>query len=142
MVAPNAIQYDEVYEEWYCSPCERYFVSKQAIHSHCRNAVVHLGEWCERCEWLFGSQAARTSHLRDSSHHNVCPNCEVDFHSRAVLDDHLEETHFYCKRCKVYVKDSRGHKSQAVWSHHQIRAHFMCAKCHTYFENQNNVDQV
>jgi hypothetical protein len=142
MVAPNAIQYDDIDEDWYCRPCERHFVSEKAIHAHCRNAAVHLDEWCERCEWLFISQSARIDHRHNSRHHNVCPNCQVDFLSRAVLDDHMEETYFYCQRCKSYVKDRRGSKNQALWRLHQVETHFMCAKCGTYFENQNNVDQV
>jgi hypothetical protein len=142
MVAPNAIQYIESDQEWYCSPCQRIFVSEQAIHAHCRHAAAHYGEWCERCEWLFVSPAARIAHKRDSSHHNVCPNCPIDFRSLTDLYDHMEETDFWCRRCKSYVKDHWGHESQALWRTHQVEAHFMCGKCDTYFENQNNVDQV
>jgi hypothetical protein len=142
MVAPNRIDFIESEDQWYCYPCKRFFVSEKAIHAHCSNAAVHSREWCDRCEWLFVSQGARMDHHRHSSHHNVCPNCQVDFDSLTHLDDHMEKRYFYCKRCRNYVKDSQGRKSQALWHAHQIRTHFMCAKCDTYFENQNNVDQV
>jgi hypothetical protein len=142
MVAPNSIFYSAPDHKWRCSPCQRYFVSEQAIHAHCRNAEVHFGEWCERCEWLFVSQTARRDHYRNSSHHAVCPNCQVDFGSLTDLDDHLEEEHSYCRRCKDYVDNRRGRKSRALWRAHQVEEHFMCPTCETCFENQNNVDQV
>ena len=142
MVAPNSVYYSAPNRKWYCSPCQRYFVSEQAIHAHCRNAEVHFGEWCERCEWLFVSQTARRDHYRNSSQHAVCPNCQVDFGSLTDLDDHLEEEHSYCRRCKNYVDNRRGRKSQALWRAHQVEEHFMCTKCETCFENQKNVDQV
>ena len=142
MVVPNSIFYIEYNDKWYCSPCLRYFVSEQAIYAHCRNAEVHFGEWCERCKRLFVSQTARRDHYENSSRHNVCPNCKVDFDSPTDFVGHLEEEYFYCRRCKDYVKDSRGRRSRALWRVHQVEEHFMCTECETYFENQNNVDQV
>jgi hypothetical protein len=142
MVVRNLIFYSEPNDKWHCSPCQRYFVSEQAIHAHCRNAEVHFGEWCERCERLFVSPTARRDHYENSSRHNVCPNCKVDFGSLTSLDDHLEEEYFYCRRCNDYVKDCWGRESRALWRAHQVEEHFMCTECETYFENQNNVDQV
>ncbi|EXJ74051.1 uncharacterized protein A1O5_02345, partial [Cladophialophora psammophila CBS 110553] len=111
MVRENQLDICRVHNTYFCRPCDRPFNTYHGALNHCQNARVHQDEWCERCRRLFVSSAAYRTHLDNSSHHNVCDPCHLDFRT----SDRLES--------------------------HDVAVHNMCIECGKYFENGNNLMQ-
>lgn len=80
-------------QTFYCYSCDRWFRSAHGALSHCRNARIHDGEWCECCSWLFVSAHALSDHLAHSSNHHVCEPCKLDFDETDDLSDHNAIVH-------------------------------------------------
>ncbi|KPI37564.1 uncharacterized protein AB675_3980 [Cyphellophora attinorum] len=87
--------------DYFCIPCDRFFVSQAAAAAHCANAAAHRGEWCQKCEWLFVDDHALTQHQEDSSRHAVCHLCPLDLDSDTDLSAHQTAVHFLCQDCGI-----------------------------------------
>ncbi|KAL3459552.1 hypothetical protein BJX64DRAFT_264544 [Aspergillus heterothallicus] len=116
-----------------CTICERIFSSKTALYAHCKSTSRH--SWCARCCRVFASIQARNSHLQDSNKHHICPKCPgtQDFESSLALQNHLEESHYFCPDCKLY------HNSFEKLQEHDVAQHHLCITCGDYFANKNNL---
>ncbi|KAL2836136.1 hypothetical protein BJX68DRAFT_42671 [Aspergillus pseudodeflectus] len=90
---------------------------------------------CARCCRVFDSIQARNSHLQDSHTHHICPKCPgtQDFESSLALQNHLEESHYFCPDCKLY------HNSFEKLQEHDVAHHRLCITCDDYFANKNNL---
>src|SRR5882757_2013038 len=99
MTRNNQLYVDEGRRVCYCRSCNRHFNDYLGALTHCRDSQVHRGEWCRRCEWLFVSSTARDSHIKNSSCHNLCHCCNVDFRTSDELEEHNLSTHNRRDRC-------------------------------------------
>ena len=124
----------------YCTPCDRWFVSQQAIQSHYLYSYSHLGEPCDesssdyesdefdeseciRCDRVFGSEESLCQHIRDSTAHWLCdrtrqawvtPRCSFDGCTLLDLFKHWDY-----RGCYAYCRDC----SQAWLSRSQLAQH-------------------
>jgi hypothetical protein len=119
-----------------CTICERTFNSETALYAHCKSTSRH--SWCARCCRVFVSIQARNSHLQDSNKHHICPKCPgtQDFESSLALQNHLEESHYFCPDCKLY------HNSFEKLQEHDVAQHHLCITCGNNFANRNNLQMV
>ncbi|KAL2432178.1 hypothetical protein ABEF95_003249 [Exophiala dermatitidis] len=130
MTRENELYINEAEGVYNCLACDRFFSNANGALSHCRNAAVHSGEWCNRCQWLFVSREACGAHKANSRHHNVCHRCHLDYPTASNLEEHKVEDHHECTVCgEEFINDNnlRQHK----------RAHLLreieCFGCYEMF---------
>lgn len=121
----------------YCGPCDRDFVSREALIQHWRDSSRH-GYYCLRCEKPFNSLSALNQHISDSPNHYFCHLClsSLDFSSRDALDSHQETVHHYCNPC------DRCFNTAGKLRYHDISEHNMCGACGKYFQSPSNLNAV
>ena len=139
MVRTNQAYMNDESSTYCCLSCDyRFFCSKRALLAHCRNALTHHDEYCDRCDWLFVSKEALDAHKKNSSLHHACFLCDSgrDFQDQARLSDHLEISHGWCSSCE----DSFGNANKL--KRHRIRHHFMCTTCERMFRNSHYLSKV
>lgn len=120
----------------YCGPCDRDFVSGEALIQHWRDSSRH--EYCLRCEKPFNSLSALNQHVRDSPNHYLCHLCpsSLDFSSLPALDIHRETVHHYCNPC------DRRFNTSGQLRDHDISEHNMCSFCGNYYQSPSNLKAV
>ncbi|KAL6693344.1 hypothetical protein J3F84DRAFT_77455 [Trichoderma pleuroticola] len=118
----------------YCGPCDRDFVSGEALIQHWENSSRH-GYYCLRCVKPFNSFSALNQHLHDSPKHNLCSECpkSLDFTSSDELDSHRETVHHYCTSCDF------SFNTPEQLQDHDVSEHNMCTICRNYFGSPSNL---
>ncbi|KIX98863.1 uncharacterized protein Z520_05324 [Fonsecaea multimorphosa CBS 102226] len=135
MVRENQLQVLGDQEDYFCRACDRHFKFHIGAFNHCRHAEIHEGEWCERCGWLFVSPRACQSHVDNSSRHNVCTPCGMDFGTPALLESHDVDVHNKCTEC------CECFRAPDLLKAHDVLVHNLCIECGRYFRNINDLMQ-
>ncbi|KAI5073368.1 hypothetical protein GOP47_0011381 [Adiantum capillus-veneris] len=82
---------DEDDDDFYCSSCERTFISQQALQAHLSQSSRH--HYCIDCERDFTNENSLRQH-RASKRHQApiisCPSCRSGFVSASALTKHIE----------------------------------------------------
>ncbi|KAI1780374.1 hypothetical protein F4818DRAFT_3928 [Hypoxylon cercidicola] len=129
---------------WVCEPCDRTFGSFEAHQQHLQFNYDHHDTHCHcsSCDYWFVDVTAFSAHMKHSTFHNICPLCKVDFladkakfnshmlqHGKCPfnacgmifqwnqLDDHLQNVHFHCTKCKktfLSMDEVRGHRETST----------------------------
>ena len=85
----------------YCSRCDRYFGSENALKQHKDNSRAH--NICSICDRDFISYQAFVSHRDTSPVYYYSQACDEYFQDEDELEDELEDyyedNHYYCKLC-------------------------------------------
>lgn len=89
----------------WCDDCDRYFVNEDALQKHLNYAEVHRPVYyCEPCEQHFSNAHGLEQHKAYSMKHlnrvcrYVCESCKKGYHKLKSLEDHNEESHYWCKQ--------------------------------------------
>lgn len=91
-----------------CSPCSRFFGSREGLESHWINAKCH--NWCQRCDHFFNSPSNKMVHYYTSDNHWICDVDKSDFKTKNDLHDHcrIEDNHRCYIQCdKVFDSVSK-----------------------------------
>ncbi|CAL1707706.1 unnamed protein product [Somion occarium] len=115
---------------------------------------------CDRCDRWFNSEHGLWLHERDSSRHNICYDCGLDFSTKLWLKEHLVQSprHFYCQRCNNHYNDmdeleehyeeyhyycricSKVFDFQVGLHEHNRQVHPYCISCKRVFQTRSNLD--
>lgn len=121
--------------------------------------------YCDRCGF---SPRSYVRHTRESSNHNICDDCEIDFATYVQLQGHWRESpnHDYCQYCDEHFnsytnhrkhnrKDHRDHYCEdcdkVFWRggaaglhahNRQSHADRYCVSCERMFNSENNLRGV
>lgn len=127
MRSSRYLTYDGV---WYtCTLCDRRFGNQASIHDHWK----FLHDWCERCSQVFASPSGKKAHLRDSSAHNFCADCNIDFEADEQLEDHDVAYHNLCVECEIFFD------SEEDLDEHNVECHNYCLECDLFFDSKDEL---
>lgn len=73
---------------FYCTVCDKYFVSKRAREEHIQKSTNH--PQCEPCQKRFAHMNALRTHYVTSNKHHYCSVCEKFFETAAGFKVHIE----------------------------------------------------
>ncbi|KAJ5092287.1 hypothetical protein NUU61_007157 [Penicillium alfredii] len=126
----NHVQYHE--DGFWCTLCQRWFLTAEAILSHCRTTTRH--EWCERCQEAFDSKQSLEVHRQLSMRHHFCQHCSdsPDFKRYAHLERHYLERHFWCVQCDRFFNSKGDLKA------HNKFQHLTCNVCLRAFDKKGD----
>ncbi|VDB95425.1 unnamed protein product [Peniophora sp. CBMAI 1063] len=81
--------------------------------------------YCERCDRHFPHERALGNHERDSSRHNICYECSLDFMTWEGLKEHyvLSPRHHYCQYCGSHFGDDEMYLDHLESNHWACRQH-------------------
>lgn len=93
---------------------------------------------CARCQTRYITERAYDVHVRVSLDHHVCVVCTdgKDFESFIALQNHYEESHFFCEPCGWAAPSALGLRQ------HNTSKHFLCVACGDYFLNPHELNGV
>lgn len=77
--------------------CERYGFTPRSYARHVRESSNH--NICDVCEIDFATYARLQSHWRESPNHDYCQYCDEHFNSYVDHIMHKREEHHYCEEC-------------------------------------------
>ncbi|EZF36355.1 hypothetical protein TMEN_4714 [Trichophyton mentagrophytes] len=91
---------------------------------------------CERCNIGFSLPRYYRAHVGYSINHNICRLCgdHKDFETFTSLQQHLEESHFYCEPCNWFAPSAIGLRQ------HNTCKHYLCVACGDYFPNAHELN--
>ncbi|KAJ5719597.1 hypothetical protein N7493_007175 [Penicillium malachiteum] len=106
---------------YWCRICGMWLGNYDNARIHCATTKAH--SWCEPCERVFVSENALENHQLDSDLHNICWICEPekDFDTERDLDHHLDNCHYFCEICEDYYQtedDLKDHNIEEHWGCH------------------------
>ncbi|KAI0320974.1 hypothetical protein OF83DRAFT_1168819 [Amylostereum chailletii] len=122
----------------YCDRCERWFPHDRALQQHEENSNNH---WlCVLCNIDFPSWLACKEHYVQSPRHHYCQRCDEHFGSARMLNNHLDEEHWFCQdhnKARLVFDNEKGLKEHYV----QSSEHAYCQHCDTHYRTHDGLFQ-
>ncbi|EMD33850.1 hypothetical protein CERSUDRAFT_55850, partial [Gelatoporia subvermispora B] len=112
----------------------RSFNSQRALEQHEDNSSMH--NICDACDVDFSKWSQLVQHWLQSPYHDYCERCDEHFDSPDDLQDHFEEEHTYCDHSERVFDSDQGLHDHRRQSHPDI----YCVSCRRMFRNENNLD--
>ena len=112
-----------------CKPCDRIFVSKDALQHHLDTSGKHVQQ-CEICEkrLSIGTEDLK-QHMRKE--HPSCKQCDRIFVGKEALQHHLDTSGKHVQRCEICEK--RFSIGTENLKQHMRKEHPSCKQCDRIF---------
>jgi len=117
-----------------CTRCDRYFSSSYALSRHLRDSSLH--NICDDCALDFATWKGLKEHWVQSPYHNYCQRCNEHFDDDDELEWHMEDTHPYCTTCRKAFQDEYGLEEHF----RQSSIHYYCVDCRRHFLSASNLN--
>ncbi|GAA6008684.1 hypothetical protein JCM11491_003399 [Sporobolomyces phaffii] len=105
--------FDQYTGEWECWECDEYYTRPADMRNH----LFFEHNWCKPCDRFFSSPNALHSHKANSGAHNMCLLCDSDFTSDAELTAHYRSAHYRCEACSSVFKSEVGRHEHGRQKH-------------------------
>ena len=119
-----------------CIRCSRCFNDSNAYHQHIANSTHH--NICNDCQLDFSTWAGLKEHWVQSPRHMYCQYCHEHYANRGELDHHYDVAHSWCSACRIIFKDDVGLKEH----YRQSPLHHYCQPCNRLFSSASNLTSV
>lgn len=117
----------------YCNRCDRYFPHFAALHQHERDSSAH--NICGDCNIDYSTWTMLKEHWVQSPRHHYCQYCSEHFADDDDLEEHYQSSHFYCGSCRRVFKNDVG-----LHEHYrQSPNHDYCASCKRLFQSERHL---